>query len=285
VKALAKEPAMSHDNVAVARSPAAAPHPTHVPHQVPHHVSRSAAIDPTHAAAVSEALKNAFGPALIDPATTWRLAQIAISHRFAAQAPVLKRDSDNAALWLVGRGRVSVGSHDPQGHWRQARAVDGGEWLDVASAWLGGPFFEEAIAATEATVYELPLDEVQALCDERPALARLLIQVMAERVRQTTDTARELAVKDVPSRLAGWLLDHMPAASPEGRRVKLNQHKRVLASELGTSPETFSRALARLRLLGCIAVKGYAVDVLDVNGLCQLAGRPAAADTGRRPTA
>ena len=272
---------MSPDNLAVARCPAAALNPSHPTRHVP----RTAAIDPTHANAVSEALQHAFRPAHIDPGATLRLAQIAIRHRFGPQAPVLKRNSDNAALWLVGSGRISVGSPDPQGHWRQARAVDGGEWLDVASAWLGGPFFEEAIAATEAVVYELPLDEVQALCDERPALARLLIEAMARRVRQTTDTARELAVKDVPSRLAGWLLDHMTPASPDRGRVKLNQHKRVLASELGTSPETFSRALARLRLLGCIAVKGYAVDVLNVDGLCQLAGRSAAADAGRRPAA
>lgn len=251
----------------------------------PNHLPRSAAVDPAHSQAVCEALTQAFHPAAIDPADALRLAQVAIRHHFSAQAPVLGPESPNTALWLVGRGRVSVGMPDGQGHWRQARAAHAGEWLDVASAWLGGSFFEGAVAATEAIVYELPLDEVQALCDERPSLARLLIQTLALRIRQTTDTARDLAVKDVPSRLASWLLDHMTPESSGGTRVKLNQHKRVLASELGTSPETFSRALARLRLLGCIAVKGYAVDVLNVEGLCRLAGRPATASPPASPGA
>lgn len=259
---------MRHDTATLERPMTQQPH---------NHLPRSAAVDPAHSAAVCEALTQAFHPADINPADALRLAQIAVRHHFSAQSPVLRPESPNTALWLVGRGRVSVGMPDAQGHWRQARAASGGEWLDVASAWLGGSFFEEAVAATEAIVYELPLDEVQALCDERPSLARLLIQTLALRIRQTTDTARDLAVKDVPSRLASWLLDHMSPEPAGGTRVKLNQHKRVLASELGTSPETFSRALARLRLLGCISVKGYAVDVLNVEVLCRLAGRPAVA--------
>ncbi|MEK8031494.1 Crp/Fnr family transcriptional regulator [Ideonella sp. DXS29W] len=247
-----------------------------------HSSSRTAAFDATSGSAVADALQRAFHPSELDPADASLLAQIAIRHAFAAHAPVLQHGSPNSSLWLVARGRVSVGMHDAQGHWRQTRGANAGEWLDVASAWLGGALFEEAVAATDAVVYELPLEEVQALCNERPRVAQLLIEALALRIRQTTDTARELAVKDVPSRLAGWLLDHLSPAQPGPARVKLDQHKRLLASELGTSPETFSRALARLRALGCIAVKGYSVDVLDVEALSRLAGR---ASLAHRPGA
>ena len=175
---------MRHDTATATLERPTAPLPRH-------HLPRSAAVDPEHSAAVCAALTQAFLPAHIDPADALRLAQIAVRHHFSAQSPVLRPDSPNTALWLVGRGRVSVGMPDAQGHWRQARAANGGEWLDVASAWLGGSFFEEAVAATEAIVYELPLDEVQALCDERPSLARLLIQALALRTADRIVSAWE----------------------------------------------------------------------------------------------
>jgi CRP-like cAMP-binding protein len=111
------------------------------------------------------------------------------------------------------------------------------------------------------------------LCSLRPHLATLFLTAMAARLRQATEAARDRGMRDVPSRLAAWLLARMEPSGTGGGTVALRQHKRVLAAELGTSPETFSRALSRLRLLGLVAVRGYTVSVLDREGLQRIAGR------------
>jgi CRP-like cAMP-binding protein len=226
-----------------------------------------------HLEEVPELLRRAFRPAALETADALELAQVAVRYRFPAKAAVLRRESRSDALWLVGKGSVSVGNRDAQGGWRQARAVGGGEWLDVASAWLGETNFEAAIASTDVVAYEFPLDAIQVVCSMRPNVATLLISAVAQRLKRATQAAQELAVKDVPGRLAGWLLDAAEFDLKGVGRLVMNQSKRALASELGSSPETFSRTLARFRTLGFIAVRGYKIDVLDSEGLRRMAGR------------
>jgi CRP-like cAMP-binding protein len=226
-----------------------------------------------HLEEVPELLRRAFRPAALETADALELAQVAVRYRFPAKAAVLRRESRSDALWLVGKGSVSVGNRDAQGGWRQARAVGGGEWLDVASAWLGETNFEAAIASTDVVAYEFPLDAIQVICSMRPNVATLLISAVAQRLKRATQAAQELAVKDVPGRLAGWLLDAAEFDLKVVGRLVMNQSKRALASELGSSPETFSRTLARFRTLGFIAVRGYKIDVLDSEGLRSMAGR------------
>jgi len=228
-----------------------------------------------HLEEVPELLRRAFRPAALETADALELAQVAVRYRFPAKAAVLRRESRSDALWLVGKGSVSVGNRDAQGGWRQARAVGGGEWLDVASAWLGETNFEAAIASTDVVAYEFPLDAIQVICSMRPNVATLLISAIAQRLKRATQAAQELAVKDVPGRLAGWLLDAAEFDLNGVGRLVMNQSKRTLASELGSSPETFSRTLARFRTLGFIAVRGYKIDVLDSEGLRKMAGRAA----------
>lgn len=222
---------------------------------------------------VSELLRRAFRPAALEMTDALELAQVSVRYRFPAKAHVLRRELRSDSLWLLGKGRVSVGSRDGQGGWRQARAVAGGEWLDVASAWLGGTHFEAAIASTDVVAYEFPLDAIQVICSMRPNIATLLISAVARRLKRATEAAQELAVKDVPGRLAGWLLDAADLDENGFGDLIMGQAKRALASELGSTPETLSRTLARFRTLGFIAVRGYKINILDAEGLRRVAGR------------
>jgi CRP/FNR family transcriptional regulator, dissimilatory nitrate respiration regulator len=70
-------------------------------------------------------------------------------------------------------------------------------------------------------------------------------------------------LKDVETRLANWLIKRCP--NPESTLpvvIELKTTKRVLAAELGTVSETFSRTLATFRQQKLVAVKGKALTVL-----------------------
>jgi CRP/FNR family transcriptional regulator len=74
----------------------------------------------------------------------------------------------------------------------------------------------------------------------------------------------DLTLKDVETRLANWLIKRCPnRESPQPVSIELTMTKRVLAAELGTVSETFSRTLAKLREQKLIAVKGKTVTVLS----------------------
>jgi CRP/FNR family transcriptional regulator len=83
-----------------------------------------------------------------------------------------------------------------------------------------------------------------------------------------------LTLKDVETRLANWLVKRCPDPQSERPvRIELTMTKRVLAAELGTVSETFSRTLAKFRQQKLIAVKGRTVTVLSPPKLAALLRR------------
>lgn len=217
-------------------------------------------------------IAQAFLPCSIEREDAAELARLAIRYRFEPDALVLRREAPSDALWLVEKGLVTVGLPDRHGRWRQTRSVGPGQWLDVASAWLGGNYLESAKATTHVTAYEIPLEDLRALCTSHPQIAAGFIEAMALRIKQGNEAAHSLAVRDVLTRIASWLLENIGQEDVSRAKVVIPQLKSLLASELGATPETFSRALSRLKYLGLIAVRGYTVEVLDLEGLRQLVG-------------
>lgn len=238
-----------------------------------HSEDTARALEPAALQAVLQSLSRAFAPSCIGTEDLQVLARLARQHHFAAQATVLYPQSRGDAIWLVSRGRVSLGIWDALGEWRQTRSAGPGDWLDVASAWTGGVYVEAAIAAMGASVYEFPIEPVQLLASTQPALGLAFVQLLSRKVRSATRQAADLALKDLPARLAGWLLDAQAASVDPGQPIVLGQYKRALASELGATPETLSRALSRFRQLGYIEGRGYKVTLRDVAGLRRESGR------------
>lgn len=58
--------------------------------------------------------------------------------------------------------------------------------------------------------------------------------------------------------------------SDQSSAVVMNQHKRAIASQLGTSPETFSRMLRQLCDMKVIDMDRYRIHVRDAQALQRL---------------
>jgi CRP/FNR family transcriptional regulator len=103
-----------------------------------------------------------------------------------------------------------------------------------------------------------------ALLKRQPELALRMLGSMSSHLRVLVGQLEDLTLKDVETRLANWLVKRCP--DPQGEtpvRIELSMTKRVLAAELGTISETFSRTLAKFREQKLIAVKGKVVTVLS----------------------
>jgi CRP-like cAMP-binding protein len=222
--------------------------------------------------ALAAQLQAACRPATLDDRSARGLAELGRVHRVHAGSTLFEHAARAQALWLVMQGCLTVGHREEAGRpWRATRTVRGGEWLDAASAWLDLPAAERAVADTESVLVEFSLADVEKLCASHPPLARALLALLATRVLQLTESTYGLLSKDVLSRCAGWLLDAARATS-DGVTVLLAQRKRSIASQIGATPETFSRTLRQLREMGAIDVEGYRIRVRDGAALRRLAG-------------
>jgi CRP/FNR family transcriptional regulator len=142
-----------------------------------------------------------------------------------------------------------------------------------AEAALASPtgYPADARAVEPSTILLLPKGPVLDLIGRRPDLALRMLGSMSAHLRVIVSMLDDLTLKDVETRLLNWLVKHSRAA--HGGVIRLPGTKRVLAAELGTSSETLSRTLARLRDRKLITVAPKAITVPDPAALAALLRR------------
>ena len=113
------------------------------------------------------------------------------------------------------------------------------------------------------------------LMQEHSSLAMNMIARLSMLLHHLTRVIQRISLEDVNTRLAGYILgmaENMPGEGDEGERtVILAEKKMLLASILGTIPETLSHSFARLSKQGIISVKGQEIRILNFHKLIDIA--------------
>ncbi len=95
---------------------------------------------------------------------------------------------------------------------------------------------------------------------EQPDLAMRMLASLSRHLHGLVETIENYKLRDAEARLLHWLLARCgPGFGPAV--VVLHSTKTLLASELGTRPETLSRLLAKLRDEGHLKVRGRKMEV------------------------
>jgi CRP/FNR family transcriptional regulator, dissimilatory nitrate respiration regulator len=202
-------------------------------------------------------------------ATLARRARIAEVPRGAS----LAREGEAAeefGILISGRARVFYLGAD--GRQITFETVEAGQPLAAVAAIAGARYPANIDAATPATYACVPSEALFELLDAEPHVARTLIADLANRVVNFTAVVSTLAL-DVPSRVARYVFQRaLQSGTPTatGLHVSLGMKKGELAMALGTTPESLSRAFARLKDDGVMEVSGQNVTILDMRALATL---------------
>jgi CRP/FNR family transcriptional regulator, dissimilatory nitrate respiration regulator len=167
-------------------------------------------------------------------------------------------------FYIVQKGAVNVHRVNAAGKEQIIHVFRAGESFAEATLATDTGYPAEARALESSQVLLVQKTGFVALLRRQPELALRMLSSMSQHLRALVSQLEDLTLKDVETRLANWLVKRCPnpqAAQPV--TIELAMTKRVLAAELGTVSETFSRTLARFRDQKLIAVKGRAVRVLS----------------------
>jgi CRP/FNR family transcriptional regulator len=111
-----------------------------------------------------------------------------------------------------------------------------------------------------------------SLVHENPAIAVNMIARLSMLLHHLTRLIQRISLEDVSTRLAGYILNLLPdEISDDEVTVLLSEKKMVLASILGTIPETLSRAFAKLSQQKIISINGQKITVHDRRRLAEIA--------------
>lgn len=130
-----------------------------------------------------------------------------------------------------------------------------------AAALTDEPYLMSARTLGPARLLSLDAARVRLEVEESPELARRIMLILSGQFRMAVRHIKDLKLRSGPERLAAFLLRLVDESGTPGY-ADLPVPKALLASRLGLSAETVSRALATLRQHG-LQVRGSRVILTD----------------------
>ena len=200
------------------------------------------------------------------PADIREIAGLAALKQYARNDFVFHHGDRCTRLYVVLEGRVQLTRICPDGREVVINAFGAGELLAGAALFLDYAYPASAQVTSPALTL-LILDGPQFLdrLRRRPDLSFRLIGALAARIAALVGRIESQFSESAPRRVAARLLRQQATAGTN--RILLPGTKKAVAEELGMTPETFSRTLAKLRAGGAIQTDGRAIAILDAGAL------------------
>jgi len=194
------------------------------------------------------------------------IVDIAIERTYGKGESIFFEGDPGHGFYMVGEGKVKIFKMSLGGKEQILHIFGEGEPFGEVPVFHGQPFPASAETLSPTKLLYFPRDKFVALVSRNPSIALNMLAVLSMRLRRFTMQIENLSLKEVPARLAGYILYLL---EEQGRQdsVELEISKGQLASLLGTIPETLSRIFAKMTEEGLIEVVGRKINILDRRGL------------------
>ncbi len=204
------------------------------------------------------------------------LAEIetATSVRHVEKGEILFHEGEPAgSFFVVGSGKVKIFKLSAEGKEQVLMVAKPGNTFAEAAIFNDGRFPASAEVIDSGELLAVNRERFVALLGRNPNVAFSLIARLCELLRKMAMLVEGLALTDVTTRVAHYLVRQAEralgnkAAVVNEFTITLPEKKTLLASQLGTIPETFSRSLAKLSKDGVIRVDGANIHITDLGRL------------------
>ncbi|RJQ66636.1 MAG: Crp/Fnr family transcriptional regulator [Desulfobacteraceae bacterium] len=199
-----------------------------------------------------------------------QLERIGREVHFERNAPVFWEGDEGSGFYIVAAGRVKVFKVSAEGKEQILHIYGPGQPIGEVPVFAGQNFPANAQAVEKSHLLFFPRQAFIDLITANPSVALNMLAILSMRLRQFTKQIESLSLKEVPGRLASYLI-YLSEEQENRMSVRLPISKGQLASLLGTIPETLSRIFSKMSVYGYIEVQGSEVQLKDRTALEDLA--------------
>ena len=189
--------------------------------------------------------------------------------RVRAGAVLLHEGAASELIHVVRSGSFKCQQTSEDGYEQVLAFAAPGEVLGF-DALCSGRHPSGAVALEDATVFALPLRELDHWRQQCPALDHALQRALSRQLGRSGAMAEMMAAVAAEVRLARflvWLSASLAERGQSPRRLVLRMSRRDIASLLGVAHETVSRSFTALADWGLLRVDNRQVEILDAAGL------------------
>jgi CRP/FNR family transcriptional regulator, cyclic AMP receptor protein len=178
------------------------------------------------------------------------------------------------ALFMLKKGKVRIYKVTPEGWQFTLAVVESGTMFGemALTAQRMREAYAEAVEPSDICV--LRYEDLEWLIKENPEVGLRMMHVLSERLRLCEERLEDIGLKDVSARLANLVLqlaESEGVMTPEGPRIPTHYTHWQLATMIGTSRESVTRAFTRLQRRGAVLLDHRRIYVKDLEALQRIA--------------
>jgi CRP/FNR family transcriptional regulator len=177
-----------------------------------------------------------------------RLARITVNRAVKKGEIIFSEGAEADGFYVVVRGRIKISKLSPEGKEQVLHIVAFSEPFGEVPVFSGSQFPANAQAMEDSLLLFFPRSAFVELIRTDPSLALNMLALLSKRLMQFAGLIENLSLKEVPSRLASYLL-YLNEKSAGSNTVDLDISKTLLPNVLGTIPDTISRVFGKMTAL------------------------------------
>ena len=202
-----------------------------------------------------------------------RVSLLVTEKHYPKESVVVSVTDPADALYVVAEGEVKVSLWSETGREIILSTLDQGSFFGEMSLIDGEPRSANITCIKDSLILRLGRREFLQVLRNYPSLGINVMTEMCVRLRRADESIGNLALLDVYGRVARFLIERSEEEGedvPEGVLIRKMPTQQHVASRIGTSRETVSRALSEFQRRGFIEQRGKALLVreeLDVKSV------------------
>ena len=198
------------------------------------------------------------------------IEKIAVNKHYNKGDVIFYDGDEGIGFYLVVAGSVNVYKLSSEGKEQILHIVKEGDTIGAVPVFSGKSFPANAKAISKSHLLFFERKKFIQLITNKPTLTMNILALLAMRLREFTIQVENLSLKEIPGRLAAYLL-YLSQEQGDKDLVKLNISKFQLANLLGTGPESLSRALGIMKNKKLIVEECAGIKLLNRSLLQELA--------------
>lgn len=194
------------------------------------------------------------------------ILDMTIEKQFVRGETIFFEGDEAKGFYIVTVGQVKVFKMNALGKEHILHIFGAGEPIGEVPVFHNQPFPASAEALVKSRLIYFPKKDFVNLIEKHPSVSLNMLALLSMRLRQFASQIENLSLKEVPARLANYLI-YVSEEQDNTDTIQLSVSKGQLASLLGTIPETLSRIFAKMSDEGLIRVEGRTITILNRAGL------------------
>ncbi len=176
-------------------------------------------------------------------------------------------------LYIVTEGKVKITKLSQDGKEIILELIHPMDFFGGLAVIRGFPYPANAVAMEDTRLLKISRSNLMRVLDRFPNLMYCMAQQVGDRMKESHETLKNIALERVEARIASLLLklgDKTGQKTDEGTVIDMKLTKQDIAEMVGTTVETSIRTMSKLKKMGIVAEKEGRIIIRNLEKLTAL---------------